>query len=73
LLHGALYQEDLIMIGEENNDMEDQIHNPKKKQVYLFCILNFLLAPRKFSMHIYYGQHLCIGHALDQFISEMHA
>jgi len=59
------------MIGERNNDIEDQIHN-KKNQVYLFAILNFLLAPRKFSPHIYYGQHLCIVDALDQFIREMH-
>jgi len=33
-VHGAVNKEDLIMMGEGNNDMEEQIHN-KKKCTYL--------------------------------------
>ena len=33
-VHGAVNKEDLIMMGEGNNDMEEQIHN---KQSVLIC------------------------------------
>jgi len=33
------------MIGEGNNDIEEQIFITKKKQVHLFAILNFHLLP----------------------------
>jgi hypothetical protein len=43
-VHGATAKEDLIMMGEGNNDMEEQIHN--KKNV-LICYPEFSTCSQK--------------------------